>query len=62
MLDYFPDYKLKRNQEQLKNVTIEDFLTMRVPYKFKYEPYTKVWGKCFDWGKPILELVGGKEK
>ena len=62
VLDYFPDYKLKRNQEQLKNVTIEDFLTMRVPYKFKYEPYTKVWGKCLDWGEPILELVGGKEK
>ena len=62
VLDYFPDYKLKRNQEQLKDVTIEDFLTMKVPYKFKYEPYTKVWGKCLDWGEPILELVGGKEK
>lgn len=62
VLDYFPNYQLKRNQEQLKDVTIEDFLTMRVPYKFKYEPYTKVWGKCLDWGEPILELVGGKEK
>ena len=62
VLDYFPDYQLKRNQEQLLDVTIEDFLTMRVPYKFKYEPYTKVWGKCKDWGEPILEYVGGKEK
>ena len=35
---------------------------MRVPYKFKYEPYTKVWGKCQDWGEPILEYIGGKEK
>ena len=61
VLDYFPNYKLKRNQEQLKNVTIEDFLTMRVPYKFKYEPYTKIWGKCQDWGEPILELIGGKD-
>ena len=62
VLDFFPDYQLKRNQEQLKDVTIEDFLTMRVPYKFKYEPYTKVWGGSLDWGEPILKLIGGKEK
>ena len=61
ILDYFPDYKLKRNQEQLKDVTIEDFLTMRVPYKFKYEPYTKAFSSN-DWGEVILELIGGKEQ
>lgn len=30
VLDFFPEYKLKRNQEQLKYVTIEHFLTMAV--------------------------------
>ena len=61
ILDFFPEYKLKRNQEQLKDVTIEDFLTMRVPYKYKYEPYTKVFTSQ-NWGEKILELIGGKEQ
>lgn len=60
VLDFFPDYKLKRNQEQLKDVTIENFLTMTVPYKFKYEPWTKVCTSV-DWGSKVLEQVGGKE-
>ena len=60
ILDFFPEYELKRNQEQLKDITIEDFLTMRVPYKFKYEPYTKVFTSQ-NWGEKILELIGGKE-
>ena len=58
ILDFFPEYKIKRNQEQLKDVTIEDILTMRVPYKYKYEPYTKVFTSQ-NWGEKILELIGG---
>ncbi|MBQ2938457.1 MAG: serine hydrolase [Clostridia bacterium] len=61
VLDFFPDYKLKRNQEQLKDLTIEHFLTMTVPYKYKYEPYTKVF-TSENWGEKILELIGGKEQ
>lgn len=61
VLDFFPEYQLRRNQEQLKELTIEDFLTMRVPYKYKYEPYTKVF-TSENWGEKILELIGGKQK
>lgn len=61
VLDFFPEYKLKRNQEQLKDLTIENFLTMTVPYKYKYEPYTKVFGSD-NWGEKVLELIGGKEQ
>ena len=61
VLDFFPEYKLKRNQEQLKEVTIEHFLTMTVPYKFKSEPWTKVC-TSEDWGYKILEQIGGKEQ
>ncbi len=61
VLDFFPDYQLKRNQEQLREVTIEHFLTMTVPYKFKSEPWTKVCGSE-DWGGKVLEQVGGKEQ
>ena len=61
VLDFFPDYQPRRNQEQLKDVKIEDFLTMTVPYKFKYEPWTKVCTSQ-DWGEKVLEQVGGKQQ
>lgn len=61
VLDFFPNYKLKRNQKQLKNLTIENFLTMTVPYKFKYEPYKKVFTSV-NWGEKALELIGGKKQ
>jgi len=60
VLDFFPDYRLKRNQEQLKDVSIENFLTMTVPYKFKSEPWTKVC-TSEDWGLAILPQIGGKQ-
>lgn len=60
VLDFFPEYKLKRNQEQLKEVTLEHFLTMTVPYKFKSEPWKKVCASE-DWGGKVLEQVGGRK-
>ena len=61
VLEFFPEYKLKRNQEQFKDVTIENFLTMTVPYKFKSEPWTKVCTSQ-DWGFKVMEMIGGKEQ
>ena len=61
VLDFFPDYQLKRNQEQLREVTIENFLTMTVPYKFKSEPWTKVCTSQ-DWGLKVIEMIGGKKQ
>lgn len=61
VIDFFPGYIFKRNQEQLKEVTIENFLTMTVPYKFKSDPWTKVC-TSEDWGEKVLEQVGGKER
>ena len=61
VLDFFPDYQLKRNQEQLREVTIENFLTMTVPYKFKSEPWTKVCTSQ-DWGLKVMEMIGGKKQ
>ena len=61
VLSFFPDYVLKRNQEQLREVTIENFLTMTVPYKYKSEPWTKVC-TSENWGLKVLEQIGGKEQ
>lgn len=59
ILDYFPEYTIKRGEKVLQNVTIKDLLTMTVPYKYKFAPYTKYFGSS-DWVKSALDLMGGK--
>ena len=43
VLDFFPDYTLKRGEKTIKDIEIKHLLTMTAPYKFKSEPYTKVY-------------------
>ncbi|ALJ06302.1 serine hydrolase [Pseudalgibacter alginicilyticus] len=60
LIDYFPNYTLKKREKVLPHITIEQVLTMTAPYKFKYEPYTKVYASE-DWTKSALDLLGGKK-
>ena len=59
VLDFFPEYHLKRGEKTLEQVKIKHLLSMTTPYKFKLEPWTKV---CMsdDWAKAALDLMGGK--
>lgn len=59
VLDFFPEYHLKRGEKTLEQVKIKHLLSMTTPYKFKSEPWTKV---CMsdDWAKAALDLMGGK--
>ena len=59
ILDFFPKYILKKREKTIQNVTIRHLLTMTAPYKFKSEPYTKVYSSD-DWTKSVLDLLGGK--
>lgn len=59
VLDFFPEYKIKRGEKTLQNITIKNLLTMTAPYKYKSEPYTKVYSSD-DWTKASLDLLGGK--
>lgn len=59
VLDFFPDYTVKRGEKTIMNVTIKNILTMTAPYKYKSEPYTKVYTSD-DWTKAALDLLGGK--
>lgn len=36
VLDFLPDYKVKRGEKTLQNITIRDMLTMTVPYKYHF--------------------------
>lgn len=59
VLEFFPDYAVKRGEKTIQQVTIEHLLTMTAPYKYRSEPYTKVYSSP-DWTKSALDLLGGR--
>lgn len=59
VLDFFPDYKLKRGEKTLPHLRLKDLLSMTAPYKFKSEPYTRIYSSD-DWTTSSLDLLGGK--
>ena len=38
ILDFFPEYTLKRGEKTLPSVKLKHLLSMTAPYKFKSEP------------------------
>lgn len=59
VLDFFPEYNIKRGEKTIQQVTLEHLLTMTAPYKYRSEPWTKVCSSD-DWTKAALDLLGGK--
>lgn len=59
VLEFFPDYTVKRGEKTIQNITIKNLMTMTAPYKYKSEPYTKIYTSD-DWIKATLDLLGGK--
>ena len=59
VLDFFPDYTIKRGEKTIQRITIRDMLTMTAPYKYKSAPYTKYFSSE-SWVKAALDLLGGK--
>ena len=60
VLDYFPDYKVKRGEKTIYDVTIRHLLTMRAPYKCKGDPWTKVCSSD-NWTFSSLDFLGGRK-
>ncbi|MBQ6478622.1 MAG: serine hydrolase [Erysipelotrichaceae bacterium] len=60
VLKYFPEYKVKRGEKTIYDITIKHLLTMRAPYKCKGDPWTKV---CIseNWTNTSLDLLGGRK-
>ena len=60
VLDYFPDYKVKRGEKTIYDVTVKHLLTMRAPYKCKSDPWSKV---CIseNWTYASLDFLGGRK-
>lgn len=59
VLEFFPDYTVKRGEKTIQHITIKDMLTMTAPYKYKYNPYTKYF-TSMDWVKFSLDVLGGR--
>ena len=59
VIDYFPDYQVKRGEKTIYDVTIRHLLTMTAPYKGKSEPWKKVCTSD-DWTKAALDFLGGR--
>ncbi|HEX2921216.1 MAG TPA: serine hydrolase [Bacteroidales bacterium] len=60
ILDYFPDYKVKRGERIIYDVNIKHLLTMTAPYKCKGDPWTKVCSSN-DWTITSLDFLGGRK-
>jgi len=60
VLDYFPDYKVKRGEKTIYDVTIKHLLTMRAPYKCKGDPWSKVCSSD-NWTYASLDFLGGRK-
>ncbi len=59
VMEFFPDYSVKRGEKTIYDVTIRHLLTMTAPYKGKSEPWKKVCTSD-DWTLTILDFLGGK--
>ncbi|MCL2620648.1 MAG: beta-lactamase family protein [Defluviitaleaceae bacterium] len=59
VLDFFPDYTIKRGEKTIQTIIIKNMLTMTAPYKYRSAPYTKYFTSS-DWVQSALDLLGGK--
>ena len=60
ILDYFPEYQIKRGEKTIQDVTIRHLLTMRAPYKCKGDPWSKVCSSD-NWTYASLDFLGGRK-
>jgi CubicO group peptidase (beta-lactamase class C family) len=59
VMDFFPDYTVKRGEKTIYDVTIRHLLTMTAPYKGKSEPWKRVCTSQ-DFTLAILDNLGGR--
>ncbi|MCI9065422.1 MAG: serine hydrolase [Lachnospiraceae bacterium] len=61
VLDFFPEYEIKKGEKTIQKVTLKNLLTMTAPYKYKFGPYIKYFTSD-NWVKFSLDLLGGRGK
>ncbi len=61
VIDFFPDYQIKKREKTIKQITIRNLLTMTAPYKHRFNPYPKYFSSK-DWVISSLDFLGGNGK
>lgn len=59
VLDFLSDYTVKKREKAIQNITLENLLTMTVPYKYVIPPYEKYFTSD-NWVNFALDLLGGE--
>lgn len=59
VIDFFPDYQVKKGEKTIYDVELRHLLTMTAPYKYRSEPWKKVCTSD-DWTIAALDLLGGR--
>lgn len=59
VLDFFPNYQVKKREKTIQDITLKHLLTMTAPYKYKIPPYVKYFTSG-DGVKFSLDLLGGR--
>ncbi len=60
VMDFFPDYTVKKGEKTIYDVTVKHLLTMTAPYKYRSEPWKKVCTSQ-DWTLTVLDFLGGQK-
>ena len=60
VMDFFPDYEVKKGEKTIYDVTVRHLLTMTAPYKYRSEPWKKVCTSQ-DWTLAVLDFLGGRK-
>lgn len=62
VLNFFPEYKVRKRETTIQNITLRDMLTMTAPYRYRFfAPYVKYFTSS-NWVKFSLDLLGGHGK
>lgn len=61
VIDFFPNYQIKKSEKTIQHITIRNLLTMTAPYKYKFNPYPKYFSSK-DWVISSLDSLGGRGK
>ena len=60
VMDFFPDYEVRKGEKTIYDVTVRHLLTMTAPYKYRSEPWKKVCTSQ-DWTLAALDFLGGRK-
>lgn len=58
IMDFFPNYQIKKREKTIRHITIRNLLTMTAPYKYRFNPYPKYFSSE-DWVISSLDFLGG---